>query len=240
MVALEDILYLVAYNGYSKDIGPAALSCKATLTDERIWFPYLIQQTYGPKNKTRFQIIAEHTTLLLGDVKHHIILTKDKPLIYRPEERWIKRVNQLEDLGKMADHPDIVQTMLSIPDASGRGLISIACENNCPNIVSYLIERGFSYNEKDDSGATPCYYAFNSTFGREAYNRLPYTADYEYPRPKQRVINWEVIFNEHINPQPQHDIVIGQLNVEVVANSSPPKKKKMKSKLYKQQFGPKR
>jgi hypothetical protein len=232
---LEDILYLVAYSGYSKDIGPAAVCCKATLTDERIWCPFLIQQTYGPKKKTRFQIILEHTTLLLGDVKQHIILTKDKPLIYRPEERWIQRVTQLEEMGNKAGHPDILQTMLSIPDASGRGLLSIACENNCPTIVSYLLNKGACYNQKDDSGASPCYYAFNSKFGHEAYRSLPLYADYEYPKPKRRLFTYVAGFN-------QADIVIGQWNIEVIANSQPEgkKKKKMKSKLYKQQFGPKR
>ena len=192
----------------------------------------MIQQTYGPNNKTRFQIILEHTTLLLGDVKQNIILTKEKALIYRSEERWIQRVNHLEEMGKEAKHPAIVHAMLSIPDATGKGLVSIACENNCPNIVSYLLERGFSYNKKDDSGATPCYYAFNSKFGREAHKRLPYTAKYEYPRPKPSEWNYEVLFVQ----LPQHHNVI---NDEVVANSLP-KKKKIKSKLYKQQFGPKR
>lgn len=237
---LEDILHLVAYAGYAKDIGPAALCCKATLTDERIWCPFLIQQTYGPKNKTRFQIILEHTTLLLGGEKQHIILTKDKPLIYRPEERWIQRVTQLEDMANKAEYPDILQTMLSVPDASGRGLLSIACENNCPNIVLYLLERGAPYNQKDDSGATPRYYASNSTLGREAYNSLPLKAEYEYPKPKpkQRAYDYFAVDNQPIIYHNINPIVID----EYMFNSQPEekKKKKMKSKLYKQQFGPKR
>jgi hypothetical protein len=239
MVMLEDILYLVAYNGYSKDIGPAALCSKATLTDERIWFPHLIQQTYGPKNKTRLQILTEHTTLLLGDVKQHIILTKDKPLIYRSEKRWIQRLNQLQEMAKKAMHSDILQTMLSIPDATGRAVISVASENNCPTIISYLLKRGIAYNETDDSGATPSYYAFTSRFGRQAFYSLPLNAEYGYPRPIERVIDWEVVFNQPAIPQP--DIVFGEWNIELMVNSQPqPKKKKMKSKLYKQQFGPKR
>jgi len=179
---LEDILYLVAYNGFAKDIGPAVASCKTAWTDERIWYPFLIQQTYGPMQKTRLQILAEHTTLLLGGDKQHIVLKKDGIMVYRPEERWLARLNELELMAKNAGYPELIETILSIPDTTGRGLISIACKNNCPKIVRELIKRGACYNQKDSSGATPCYYAFNSKLGREAWRALPYTAEYEYPK----------------------------------------------------------
>jgi len=245
---LEDILYLLAYNGFAKDIGPAVASCKAAWNDERIWFPFLIQQTYGKKQKTRLQIMAEHATLLLGDQKQHIVLKNDTLKVYRPEERWLARLNELEDMAKKAGHPELIKTMLSIPDTAGRGLISIACENNCPKIVSELIKRGAPYNNLDKSGATPCYYAFNSKLGREASRALPYTAEYEYPKPKPKERLWPDNYVIHIinNPNPvwyhaHHDLLIDGHAIEVIANSEPkPKPKKLKSKLYKQQFGPKK
>jgi hypothetical protein len=232
---LEDILYLLAYNGFAKDIGPAIASCKATWTDERIWFPNLIQQTYGKKQKTRLQIMAEHTTLLLGDQKQHIVLKKDGFKVYRPEERWLARLNELEGMAKKAGHSELIKVMLSIPDTAGRGLISIACENNCPKMVKELIKRGAPYNHLDKSGATPCYYAFNSTLGREAWRALPYTAEYEYPKPKPKEPSWrDDIWHYYQN----HDLIIDGHAIEVIVNSEPkPKPKKLKSKLYKQQFG---
>ena len=244
---LEEVLYLLAYNGFAKDIGPAVASCKATSTDERIWFPFLIQQTYGEKQKTRLQILAEHTTLLLGDEKHHIVLKEDGLKIYRSEERWLARLNELDLMAKKAGHPELINTMLSIPDTAGRGLISIACENNCPKIVKELIKRGACYNQKDDSGATPSYYAFNSKFGREAWRALPYSAEYEYPKPAKREPLWrdDILINIINNPNPiwhnvHHDYLINGQGIELIANTQvPPKPKKLKSKLYKQQFGPK-
>uniref|UniRef100_A0A6C0AND0 Uncharacterized protein n=1 Tax=viral metagenome TaxID=1070528 RepID=A0A6C0AND0_9ZZZZ len=253
---LEDILYLLAYNGFAKDIGPAVVSCKATFTDERIWFPFLIQQTYGKKQKTRLQILAEHTTLLPGGEKHHIVLKNDGLKLYRPEERWLARIDELEGMAKKAGHPELIKTMLSIPDTAGRGLISIACENNCPKMVRELLKRGIWYNNEDDSGATPCYYAYNSKFGRDAWRvliteNLTYSVKYEYPKPKpkptERLWGDGYVINIINNPNyidwynSHHDLLINGQAIELIANTPiPPKPKKLKSKLYKQQFGPKR
>lgn len=241
---LEDILYLLAYNGFAKDIGPAVASCKDTWTDERIWFPFLIQQTYGEKQKTRLQILAEHTTLLKNGDKHHIVLKKDGPIIYRPEERWLARLNELDLMAKKAGYHEIVSIMLSTPDSVGMRVMSVLCENNCPKIVRELVKRGVPYNRVDISGATPCYYAFNSKFGREAWRALPYSAEYEYPKPVKREQAWlDDIINIVNNPNPiwhhvHHDLLIDGQAIELIANTQvPPKPKKLKSKLYKQQFG---
>jgi hypothetical protein len=114
---------------------------------------------------------------------------------------------------------------------------------NCPKILRELIKRGACYNQKDSSGATPSYYAFNSKLGKEAWRVLPYTAEYEYPTPVKEEPAWEII-NIINNPIPvwhhvNHDLLIDGQAIELIANTHvPPKPKKLKSKLYKQQFGP--
>jgi hypothetical protein len=229
---LQEVLHLVAHNGFAKDIGPAVATCKAILTDERIWFPHLIQQTYGLKNKTRLQILAEHMTQLKEGYKLHMIPRKKGPMIYRPEERWLARLDELDAMGKLAGHPEILKAMLTTPDSVGMRVMSIACENNCPKIVTELIKRGVPYNRVDDSGATPCYYAFNSKFGRDSHSALPWDAPYSYPKPKEpKEPTW--LDNVHIY------IAMNGQNIEDISNS-PPKPKRLKSKLYKQQFGAKR
>jgi hypothetical protein len=237
---LQEVLHLVAWRGFVNDIGPAIASCRATWTDERIWYPFLIQQTYGPKQKTRLQILAEHTTQLLGGEKQHIVLKKDKLMLYRPEERWLARINQLDDMAKKAGHSTILETMLYIPDTDGKNVFSVACKNNCPKIVSYYFERGVDCNQRDNFGATPSYYAWNSKFGRQAWNMLPWCAEYKYPKPKETLPMWPLDIIHIVNPMLHHDIVANGVGIELINNSVPPKPKKLKSKLYKQQFGPKR
>ena len=238
---LQEVLHLVAWRGFAKDIGPAVATCKTTWTDERIWLPYLIQQTYGPKQKTRLQILAEHMTHLKEGYNIHLIPRKSGPMIYRPEERWLARLNELDLMAKKAGHPEILSNMLSTPDSVGMRVISVACENNCPKIVTELIKRSVPYNRVDDSGATPCYYAFNSKFGRDSHSALPWDAPYSYPKPKEP--SW--LDNVHIVHVPQGNLVMQNLvamygpNIVALPNSQPPPKpKRLKNKLYKQQFGP--
>jgi hypothetical protein len=63
-------------------------------------------------------------------------------MIYRPEERWLARIKELEGMAKKAGHTELIKTMLGIPDAGGTRIISVACENNCPKIVVELLKRG--------------------------------------------------------------------------------------------------
>jgi hypothetical protein len=234
---LQEVLHLVAWRGFAKDISPAVATCKAILTDERIWFPHLIQQTYGPKQKTRLQILAEHMTHLKEGYIIHLIPRKIGPMIYRPEERWLARLNEFDLMAKKAGHPEILSNMLSTPDSVGMRVISVACENNCPKIVTELIKRGVPYNRVDDSGATPCYYAFNSKFGRDSHSALPWDAPYSYPKPKEPT--WPIVHIDWANFMWDDVLPIAEYvwPVEDLSNS-PPKPKKLKSKLYKQQFGP--
>jgi hypothetical protein len=238
---LQEVLHLVAWRGFVKDIVPAVACCKATWTDERIWFPFFIQQTYGPKQKTRLQILAEHTTHLSPGDKQHIVLKKDAPMIYRPEERWLTRIHELDNMAKKAGHSTILETMLYIPDTDGKNVFSVACKNNCPKIVSYYLNKGVDCNQRNCVGATPSYYAWNSRFGRQAWNMLPWSAEYEYPKPMPPIYlmqQWQG--NNDMWHNVHHDYVINGIGIELINNSVPPKPKKLKSKLYKQQFGPKR
>ena len=231
---LQEVLHLVAWRGFAKDISPAVATCKAILTDERIWFPHLIQQTYGLKQKTRLQILAEHMTHLKEGYNIHLIPRKIGPMIYRPEERWLARLNELDLMAKKAGHPEILSNMLSTPDSVGMRVMSVACENNCPKIVTELIKRGVPYNRVDDSGATPCYYAFNSKFGRDSHSALPWDAPYSYPKPKEP--SW--LDNIRIALQAQAHAQLNPVWYIDDLSNSPPKPKRLKNKLYKQQFGP--
>jgi len=235
---LQDVLHLVAYNGFAKDIGPAALCCKETLEDERIWFPHLIQQTYGPKAKTRPQILAEHMLHLNGQ-KIKIKREKNSVYLYRDESRWLQRMVDLENLAQKAQHTDIFESILGTPDLDGNSTFITACKNNCPGIVSYYLNRGVDYNQKNDRGATPAYYALHSEYGPQAYYILPQSSICNAPQPKPRVApewidNLEIL---HVDDIPMW---FNNLNYIPMNKSEPVKPKKIKSKLYKQQFGPKR
>lgn len=240
---LQDVLHLVAYNGFAKDIGPAALCCKETLEDERIWFPHLIQQTYGPKSKTRPQILAEHMLHLNGQ-KIKIKREKNSFYLYRDESRWLERMTYLEILSRKAEHTGIFESILGTPDLDGNSTFITACKNDCPGIVSYYLNRDVDYNQKNDRGATPAYYALYSEYGSKAYCMLPQSSICNAPQPKPRVApewinNFEYM---QMNMIPVEDIQMWFNNhqINVINQSEPVKPKKIKSKLYKQQFGPKR
>jgi len=239
---LQDVLHLVAYNGFAKDIGPAALCCKETLEDERIWFPHLIQQVYGPKAKTRPQILAEHMLHLNGQ-KVKIKRDKNNLYLYRDESRWLQRMADLENLAQKAEHADLFKNILGIPDLDGISTFIVACKNDCPGIVSYYLNRGVDYNQKDDRGATPAYYALYSEYGRQAYYILPPSSICDRPRPKPRELMWELMGINNPVEDIQiwvHDHQLNVINNIPMNQSEPVKPKKIKSKLYKQQFGPKR
>lgn len=184
MARLEDILYLVFWNGYAEDCRQAVYISKETITDERIWFPFLIHITYGPKNKTILHIMAEHSTPVGNRTKRKLIIKKGGAIIYRDENHWLARVKQLEQMASDTNHAKLFENILVTPDINGTTPLISACINNCPKIVSYLLKRGVDYNQKDDSGKTPSYYASNSKYGQQAWDRLltlsNFKAEYSY------------------------------------------------------------
>lgn len=236
---LQEVLHILAQNGFVRDIGPAIASCKATWTDERIWFPKLIRETYGPKSKTRLQIIAEHMTHLKENEKYKIVPKKDGISVYWSEEKWIQRINELNALSKLAGFPKIIQEVLKITDKDGGSVLTTACSQNCPKIVRFCIKNLLDYNQPTCYGATPLYFAWNSKFGKEAFHSLPIEAIYEYPRIikkfEHEIDYWGPFI--HIQAVPNIQAVPFVYHFD---ESQQQKPKKIKSKLYKQQFGPRR
>jgi len=240
---LQEVLHILAQNGFVRDIGPAIASCKATWTDERIWFPKLIRETYGPKSKTRLQIIAEHMTHLKENEKYKIVPKKDGISVYWAEEKWIQRINELNALSKLAGFPKIIQEVLKITDKDGGSVLTTACSQNCPKIVRFCIKNLLDYNQPTCNGATPLYFAWNSKFGKEAFYSLPIEAIYEYPRIikkfEHEIDYWGPVMGPFIHIQAVPNIQAVPF-VYHFDESQQQKPKKMKSKLYKQQFGPRR
>lgn len=241
----EDILHLVIWNGYVDDCQPAAYVSKETMTDERIWYPFLIQKTYGPKKKTLLHLIADHSTHLKDNQEQKIIPKKSGLYVYKDENKWLKRANELEQMAIASNHRCLFDNTLWSTDTNGKSVFDIACKNNCPRIVSYFTKRGVDYNEKNDRGATPYYYAANSRFGRQAADRLidesNFTVKYEYPKGPKKINRNQWIENLHADYNPVHhnfhidaQAFIEMYNFE--ENSEPPKKRLKKSE-YKKQFG---
>jgi hypothetical protein len=245
----EDALHLVMWNGYTEDCRQAAYVSKEVYTDERVWFPSLIDQTYGQKKKTLPQIIAEHCTHVEAPSKHKVIPKKGGLIIYKPEARWLRRMEQLQQMAKDSHYMARFERALRKADADGHTALVAACKNNCPMIVSDLLKRGVDYNQEDNLGATPQYHAYKSKFGRKAWSSIlsesNFKSKYTYPR---HVININQYIHQMINRpiwnhqpiiyyQNIHRPIINRFNLlddEPVVELP---KKKLKASLYKQQFG---
>jgi hypothetical protein len=204
MARLEDILYLLFWNGYTEDCRQAVYASKETMTDERIWFPFLIQTTYGPNKKTLLQIMAEHSTpvkvlnIIKKDgvivykkpvesaTKRKLVLKKGGVMVYKDESQLLSRICQFEQMAADTNHMNLFENVLGTPDTDGTTILIEASKNNCYKIVSYLLKRGADYNQQDDSGATPQYYAYNSTFGKQAWSCIMQLSMFkaEYKSPK--------------------------------------------------------
>ena len=59
-VSIADVDYLIFYNGYAEDMRTYLSVNKAAWTCQELWFPYGANIVYGPKRKSRLQIICEH------------------------------------------------------------------------------------------------------------------------------------------------------------------------------------
>jgi hypothetical protein len=204
MARLEDILYLLFWNGYTEDCRQAVYASKETMTDERIWFPFLIQTTYGPKNKTLLQIMAEHSTPVEARkiIKRNGVIVWEEPveratkrklglkkvgvMVYKDESQLLTRISQFEQMAADTNHMKLFENVIGTPDTDGTTILIEASKNNCYEVVSYLLKRGVDYNQHDDSGATPQYYAYNSKFGRQAWSRMLHLSNFksEYKGPK--------------------------------------------------------
>lgn len=250
----EDVLHLVMWNGYTEDCRQAVYVSKEVYTDERVWFPFLIQQTYGEKKKTLLQVIAEHCTHVEAPSKLKLVPKKGGMTVYKPETRWVIRMEQLQQMAKDSHHMKAFERALQKPDTDGHTILVTACKNNCPMIVSDLLKRGFDYNQEDNLGATPQYHAFRSKFGRKAWSSLlsesKFQSKYSHPKPSDPVANVNQYLAQVLRPQMawnnliimnrfhflDDDEIIGDDEVIDEPVLEPPKKK-LKRSLYKQQFG---
>ena len=232
----EDILYLVIWNGYTEDCRQAVYVSKKTITDERIWFPFLINHGHGPKKKTLPQVIAEHCTHVESPQTRKLFLKKDCMLIYKPEQQWLRRMAEIKQMAIDSHHTMIFDKILRIPDADGSTALIAGCKNNCPKIVSYLLKKGQDYNQEDNLGATPQYYAYNSKLGESAWSSLLHNSKFnsKYKTPRR-------IYVAPVAPIGQ---IIHMANNYIMAfrnaindDEPEPPKKKLKRSEYMKQFG---
>ena len=239
----EDVLHLVMWNGYTEDCRQAVYVSKETYTDERIWFPFLIQHGHGPKKKTLPQVIAEHCTYVESPQTRKLVPKKGGLLVYKPEAQWIRRMAEIKQMAVNSYHTRIFDKTLKIPDADGSSALIAACMTNCPKIVSYLLKKGHDYNQEDNLGGTPSYYAYNSKLGQRAWYRLLDKSNLKskYKQP-QRVYVAPVVPLAPLVPiapvVPLAHIYHQILNHNAINDDEPePPKKKLKSSEYKKQFG---
>jgi hypothetical protein len=234
----EDVLHLVMWNGYTEDARQAVYVSKEVYTDERVWFPFLIQQTYGQKKKTLPQIIAEHCTHVEAPNKLRLVPKKGGMTVYKPEERWVTRMEQLQQMAVDSHQMKTFERALRKADTDGNTTLVAACKNNCPKIVSYLLKRGVDYDQEDNVGATPQYYAYKSKFGRNAWSSLisetKFKAKYSYPKS---VIDVNQYIQQMMNNQNNLYMLLSDDAGIIVDPEPEPPKKKLKSSEYKKQFG---
>jgi hypothetical protein len=237
---LEDVLHLLAWNGYVEEVRQAVYVSKETYTDERIWFPFLIQHGYGPKKKTLPQIIAEHCTHVESPHTRKLVPKKDGMLIYKPDKQWITRMAEIQQMAVNSYHTKIFDKALRITDADGSSALIAACKTNSPKIVSYLLKKGHDYNQEDNLGATPSYYAYNSKFGQRAWSSLLKNSKFEskYRQPRRvyvaPIVPVVPVVAHHIYQFNNYHNLIFNLNYD---DEPEPPKKKLKRSEYKKQFG---
>jgi ankyrin repeat protein len=130
----EDILHLAAYNGYAEDIRQAAAVNQLTWTDDRIWYPYLIAQLFGSKQKGRLQILAEHKNQ------------------FGTDEKLMGRFNALEDMASSSHHMKVFLAQIDVRDTEGESALTAAIKTRCPNAVEFLVNRGADINQTNKKG----------------------------------------------------------------------------------------
>lgn len=130
----EEVLHLVAYNGYTEDIRQAVAVNRLTWTDDRIWYPHLIAELFGPKQKGRFQIIAEHKNP------------------YSNDDKLMARFNELEKMASSSHHMKLFLAQIDVRDKDGESALTAAIQKRCPNAVEFLVTRGADINQTNKKG----------------------------------------------------------------------------------------
>jgi hypothetical protein len=130
----EDILHLLAYNGYAEDIRQAVAVNRLTWTDDRIWYPYLIAERFGSMKRGRLHIIAEHKRT------------------WSNEENLMARFNELEKMASSSHHMKLFLAQIDVRDIYGKSALTAAIENRCPKAVEFLVTRGADINQIQKNG----------------------------------------------------------------------------------------
>ena len=235
---LEDVLHLVAWNGYSKDIRHAVGINRSILTDERIWFPFGMKDRYGSKEKGFLQILAENDTA---------------------SEYFLSRFNTLKEMAKITSHMKLLLSQIDVRDTEGESALTAAIKTKCFNTVKLLVEHGADINQKNKKGRS----ALNLAIACEKDTRAMKNKYKKEKKLSQKIVSYltrlgaidipknhlyEDWLNIWRNIGREMDVfpelIDGPINwddrlsyITKPYNEPKPEAKWLKSSLYKQQFG---
>jgi len=128
---LQDVLHLVAWNGYSKDIDAGISSTRETWTDDRLVFPFGIQHKYA-NGKTRLQILFE-----------------------KDETKAFNRLEQLIQMANHTNHMPILNKVLNSTDNDGHSPLTAAINQKSTRLVKILLNHGVNVNQTNKKGRSP-------------------------------------------------------------------------------------
>ena len=246
----EEILHLVAYNGYAEDMRQAVAVNRLTWTDDRIWYPHLIAQRFGSMKRGRLHIIAEHKRT------------------WSNEENLMARFNELEKMASSSHHMKVFLAQIDVRDIYGKSALTAAIENRCPKAVEFLVTRGADINQIQKNGRSALNLAksVKLEYDEEIQNiKKPngriVTACVPQKR-SQKIIEYLTKLGAVDIPEQEEmyrPVIMGHyrtliwhqyignkifMNDDVkrsialrTHDASPPKPKRLKSSLYKRQFG---
>jgi hypothetical protein len=252
---LQDVLHLVSWNGYSKDIEAAVSSTKETLTDDRLMFPFGIQQKYKD-GKTRIQILIENNRIRAYD-----------------------RIKELQKMAENSNHMPILKKALNSIDNNGESALTAAIKQKSSRIVQVLLDLGSDVNQTNMKGGTPLNLAENTLAnnkdmeytgkkpnGKTTLYKMVPSKDakdiidmlrsrgavsipeerFDYfravpggGRPRPIIIPLRDNEYEWNRMYMRHDRIFDFIPIELKNDREPevPKPKRLKSSLYKRQFG---
>jgi ankyrin repeat protein len=134
MTTLQEILYLVAYNGYAEDIRQSVAVSMETWTDERIWQPFLMNLRFGPKKKGRIQIIAERT----GS--------------YNYDKTFMSKFEEHKKIAEISHHMKRFREQINMRDTDGETALTVAIKRRRPDMLKFLVDNGADVNQTNNKG----------------------------------------------------------------------------------------
>ena len=253
----EDILHLVSYNGYAEDTRRAVAVNRDTWTDERIWQPFLMDQQFGPKKKGRLQILAENKRIYEHDTKLLARLEALKKFaeVTHHMKRFRKQVNIYDTDGESAltaaiqtRCPNVVQFLIengadiNQTNKKGRSALNLAkvMEKENDEDKQHEVIKGWngrvvigSVRQKRSEFIVSYLTGLGAVDIPEEVQNVIYHR-YIYEPPRMRYMDLHMNMDLHMRIDRTYNM-IHRLYVE--PEPGPPKPKRMKTSLYKQQFG---